>query len=50
MEDVLDLGSLLPDSYTAPEVSSVLGDPLASGDCSPWGSKPVYCGTGSITP
>ncbi len=47
MEDVLDLGSLLPDTYSAPEVSSVLGDPLEAGDCSPWGSGPHACIDGS---
>jgi hypothetical protein len=39
MQDALDLGSLLPAVYTAPDVSSVLGAPLE-----------VACSGGGIGP
>lgn len=43
MQDVLDLNSLLPASYTAPDVSSAFGDPDAW--CMPWGT--INCNGGS---
>lgn len=35
------LGSLLPLSYTAPQVQSVLGGVLLSWRCDPWGTAPT---------
>jgi len=46
MQDGLDLSSLLPEVYTAPDVTGALAGPLGASDCSDMGGKPG-CGTGS---
>lgn len=43
MQDLIDLDSLLPTAYTAPDVSNAFGDPGAW--CAPWGT--IHCNNGS---
>ena len=48
MEDLLDLGLLLPMGYAAPDVQSVLSGDLLDSTCGTPGSSPdATCGSGT---
>lgn len=46
MSETMDLGSMLPADYTAPNVTGVLGDPIDGSTCFIIGGSPT-CNTGN---
>ncbi|MBW7991007.1 MAG: hypothetical protein FVQ84_13455 [Planctomycetes bacterium] len=50
MADVLDLGSLLPTGYAAPDVQGILGGELNLASCNPGTSPSESCGQYGTSP